>query len=793
MRPAKVTSNSKGGTPKKYLPPTPVEISKGRALEDALRDSEARLSAILDAEPECVKLFSADHILEYINPAGLSIFQADSLEQVVGANLLDGLEPKYAVEFQELTKKVLRGGTHTLEYEITGLKGRRLRLETHAVPLRDSTGRVEHLLAVTRDITQQKAAEEALRSSEHKFRALIENSRDAIALLSRQGEILYCSPSTSGILGYSMDELRSMHLAEFFHPEDRPSMRREFVAVVENPEKAAELTARVRHKDGSWCVVEGTLTNLLHNPDVQAIVANYRDITTRVRAERALQRAEERFEIAFRSSPLAMSITTQLEGRFVDVNDGFLSMIGYSREQILGRTSADVGLWEKREDRDELMSRLSEPGSSVTMQVGLRAATGEVRQAELSAGLIQLDDVPCVLIIARDVTEAKSVERQLQQAQKMEAVGRLAGGVAHDFNNILGVILGYSTLLKEKLAREHPVRKDLTQIEQAATRGAALTRQLLAFNRQQVAFPQPLDLNALISNISDMLARIISEDITLSFRSRGRLMAIRCDEGQLEQILLNLAVNARDAMPQGGQLTIQTKMVEFDENDAPLHGPSEPGRYVMLSLSDTGCGMDESTKAHLFEPFFTTKGPGKGTGLGLSTVYGIVKQNRGFIYVYSEVGKGTTFKIYFPSIPYEAQPLRTRAECKKVPPGKETILLVEDERVLKNLTKEILRSGGYRVLEADNPESALRTLTEKKEHIDVLLTDVIMPGMSGAELSRRGREAMPALKVIFMSGYAGDVLDRQIAPISDTVLIEKPFSRLSLLSRVHNVIHQTTG
>ena len=793
MRPAKVTPNSKARTPKKHQSSGLSNVSRGRALEHALRDSEARLGAILNAEPECVKLFSPDHILEYINPAGLSIFQADSLEQMVGKNLLDGLDPKYAVEFQGLTKRVLRGGAGTLEYEVTGLKGRRLRLETHAVPLRDSKGRVEHLLAVTRDITKQKAAEEALRSSEHKFRALIESSSDGIALLGRQGEIHYCSPSTSRILGYSTDELNSVRVGKLFHPDDLPVVEREFEVVVEEPKKAAEFRARVRHKDGSWCVVEGTLTNLLHNSDVRAIVANYRDITMRVRAERALQRAEERFEIAFRSSPLAMCITTQLEGRFLDVNNAFLSMIGSNREQIVGRTSADVGLWVKREDRDALMRCLSESGSSVTMQFGLRASTGKILQVELSAGLIQLDDIPCVLTIARDITEAKDLERQLQQAQKVEAVGRFAGGVAHDFNNILGVIMGYSSMSREKLAREHPAVRDLAQIERAAARGASLTRQLLTFNHQQVAFPRPLDLNALISDISDMLARVIGEDITLSFRSRGRLDAIRCDAGQLEQILLNLAVNARDAMPHGGQLTIQTKMVEFDENDGPQHGPSEPGRYVMLSMSDTGCGMDESTKAHLFEPFFTTKEPGKGTGLGLSTVYGIIKQNRGFIWVYSEVGQGTTFKVYFPAVPHKAEPMRTRRERRKVPLGNETILLVEDEETLKSLTKEMLQSGGYRVLEADDPETALGILVEKKEDIDLLLTDVVMPGMSGAELSRRGREVVPGLKVIFMSGYAGDVLDRQIAPIPDLVLIEKPFSRLSLLSRVHSLIHQTTG
>jgi PAS domain S-box-containing protein len=766
-----------------------MEVMETKTLVNALRDSEARLSAILNAEPECVKLFSADCILEYINPAGLAIFQAQSQEQVCGKNLLDGLEPRYVDQFKELTRRVFHGGTGTMEYEITGLKGRRLRLETHAVPLRDAKGNVQHLLAVTRDITEKKAAEDALRSSAHKFRALIENSHDVIALIGREGDILYCSPATTKILGYAPEELLGRRLTKAFHRDDLRSVKRELEAVTSTPSKVAGLNVRVRHKDGSWRLIEGTLTNLLDNPDVRAIVANYRDVTERVRARQALERAEERFEIAFRSSPLPMTISTLSEGRFLDVNKAFLAMTGFAREDILGRTGAELALWERPEHRRALAEILAEPNQVFSVLTTLRTRSGAVRQLELSAARIELADIPCALIVSRDVTEAKNLEQRFRQAQKMEAIGRLAGGVAHDFNNILGVIIGYSDISKEKLDPGHPVARHLAQIERAAERGASLTRRLLAFSRQQVAFPRSLDLNSVINNVNEMLARVIGEDITLVFRPGDRLPSIKCDLGQMEQILMNLAVNARDAMPGGGRITIETRVVKFDEPYRGEEATAPPGKYVMLSMSDTGCGMDEATKAHLFEPFFTTKEAGKGTGLGLSTVYGIVRQNGGYIRVYSELGKGTTFKIYFPWVPEKAEPIEIRRAERNAPGGSETVLLVEDEQPLRSLAKEMLGSAGYVVVEADSPEQAIEMI-RNQQPIDLLLTDVIMPKMSGAELSRKAKAIRPELKVLFMSGHAGDILDQQVALVPESALIEKPFTRSALLSTVHEVLHR---
>ena len=766
---------------------TLMDVTNAKTMENAVRNSEARLSAILNAEPECVKLFSSDYILQYINPAGLAVFQADSPEQICGKNLLDGLDPQYAAQFQELTERVFHGGTGTMEYEITGLKGRRLRLETHAVPLRDAKGYVEHLLAVTRDITEKKAAEEALRSSEQKFRALIENSQDAIALIGWEGKIIYCSPSTTKILDYTPEELLGQSIVRLLHPDDLRSVRRELELITRTPSKVGALNVRVRHKDGSWRLVEGTVTNLLENGDVGAIVANYRDVTERARAQQALQQAEERFEIAFRSSPLPMTISTLPEGRFLDVNEAFLALTGYTREDVLGRNGLELALWQKLEHRQALADALAE-NRVFSVLTTLRTSSGDIRQLELSAARIEVDATPCALIVSRDVTEAKDLEQRFRQAQKMEAIGRLAGGVAHDFNNILGVIIGYSDISREKLEREHPVAKHLAQIERAAERGASLTRQLLAFSRQQVVFPKALDLNSIINNINEMLARVIGEDIVLLFRPADRLPAIKCDPGQIEQIVMNLAVNARDAMPHGGRLSIETRVVEFDEPQRGEHGTAAPGRYVMLSISDTGCGMDEAIKAHLFEPFFTTKEAGKGTGLGLSTVYGIVKQNEGHISVYSEAGKGSTFKIYFPCVPDKAEPIETRLTERKPPRGTETILLVEDEHALRSLTKEMLRSGGYNVLDTDSPETATKILLNHGP-VHLLLTDVIMPKTSGAELSKSLKALKPDLKVLFMSGYAGDILDQQFALVSDFALIEKPFSRSSLLSKVHDVLH----
>ena len=392
-------------------------------------------------------------------------------------------------------------------------------------------------------------------------------------------------------------------------------------------------------------------------------------------------------------------------------------------------------------------------------------------------------------LFAEDVTERRALEQQLRQSQKMEAIGRLAGGIAHDFNNLLMVISGYSEFLLDRLGPEPALRTPAQEIASAAVRATSLTRQLLAFSRKQMLAPRILDLNAVVTENLKMLTRVISEDIDLVMVPATGLGAVRADVGQVEQVIMNLAVNARDAMPSGGKLTIETSNVSLDEDYARFHAPLVPGNYVMLAITDTGAGMDSETQSRIFEPFFTTKGP-KGTGLGLSTVYGIVKQSGGYIWVYSEPGKGTAFKIYLPRVAEVADsPAQVTAPAKSASAaGTETILLVEDEANLRYLARQFLDKQGYRVLEAADGAAAMQIALVREAVIHLLLTDVVMPGMNGRELAQRILEIRPDVKVLYMSGYTENVIGRNGMLDEGVRLLQKPFTLHDLKSKVREVL-----
>jgi two-component system cell cycle sensor histidine kinase/response regulator CckA len=407
----------------------------------------------------------------------------------------------------------------------------------------------------------------------------------------------------------------------------------------------------------------------------------------------------------------------------------------------------------------------------------------------VSAELIELGEEACVLAITRDITETEHLQAQSHQAQKMEAVGRLAGGIAHDFNNILGVIIGYSDLSLDLVSPESPVRGYMEQIKKASNRAGALTRQLLAFSRQQVVFPKILDLNEVVQNVTTMLRRMVSEDIAITFRPTFPIASIKADSGQVEQVLMNLVVNAGDAMPNGGEIIIETGHSELDEHYVSQHPGSHAGQYVALVVSDRGCGMDEKIKSKIFDPFFTTKGIGQGTGLGLSTVYGIVKQAGGTVFVYSEPGKGTTFRVYFPRVSEKAEALVLSHEPAEPQRGSETILVVEDDKNLREVTVKLLQDGGYQVVEARDTEDALRIMASSEPEIDLLLTDVIMPDKSGTELARQAKECHPRIRSLFMSGYTGDLIGRQGVLMEEVSFLEKPFTRRSLLMKVYAALH----
>ena len=585
--------------------------------------------------------------------------------------------------------------------------------------------------------------------------------------------------------GYSREEFFQMSILDI-----RPS--EETLRVLERLSKPAHGLQdaeiwRHRKKDGSIIDVEITAHDVnFHGADAALILAH--DVTARQKSEERLLQSQERFAKAFRSSPFGITISSEADGRYLDVNPAFLKIMGYERDEIVGRTMHELNIWADPEQHALMLEQLNSPQRATPIKVRFRARAGQFRLVEVAAERIQLDDESCILAITHDVTEAKQLEQQFLQAQKMEAVGRLAAGVAHDFNNMLGVIIGYTELAKDRLETEHSAQRYLREIKTAGDRAVALTRQLLAFSRQQVLEPRHLNLNSVVHHASKMLLHMIGEDISLVFRPTEPLGSVHADLSQIEQVLMNLAVNARDAMPKGGKIIVETANVDLDENYVRDHQPVKSGAYVMLSVTDTGAGMDEATLARAFEPFFTTKESGKGTGLGLSTVYGIAKQSNGYIWAYSEVGRGTTFKLYLPCAAQPAERLAPTAADSVPPPGTETVLVAEDEAALLNLTVHILKSRGYTVLSADNAARTLALAQQYDRSIDLLLTDVVMPDLTGPDLVLEMKKLRPELKVLYMSGYSRNAMVEQGVLGQDSTLIVKPFSTRALLTKMRAVL-----
>ena len=507
---------------------------------------------------------------------------------------------------------------------------------------------------------------------------------------------------------------------------------------------------------------------------------------SRKRAELAQRRSDARFRAAVEGSLDAVGILSAVRGDAGDVADFVVTDVNRNAERLLGRRRDEVvsrrlsDLWPLRSLQPFIERAAAVMRAHAPLEEELRIAFPEGSGRWIHHQIVPLDDG--VAIAVRDTTARQEAEadlhrreEQVRQSQKMEAIGRLAGGVAHDFNNLLTVIRGHGELVLRKLTGDHPMRRNLLEIGLASERAAALTHQLLAFSRKQVLQPRILDLGEVVERMSTLLQRLIGEDVELVTRRRGDLGSVRADPAQMEQVIINLAVNARDAMPRGGQLTLELANVELDETFAHSHAGMTPGPYVVFSVTDTGHGMDEDTKARIFEPFFTTKEAGKGTGLGLPTVYGIVKQSGGFIWVYSEPGHGTTFKIHLPRVDQAPERLSPRPGQAAAGQGTETVLLVEDEDALRALLREVLESLGYRVLEAGLGAEALRIAREHRGPIHVLLTDLVMPQMTGRELADRLSCLRPDLKVLFMSGYGVGAAPRQEIP-PDGAYIEKPFT-----------------
>jgi PAS domain S-box-containing protein len=505
-------------------------------------------------------------------------------------------------------------------------------------------------------------------------------------------------------------------------------------------------------------------------------------------AQEGLRRSEVNFRSLVTNAPYGIC-RCDASGLLQSANPALVAMLDYTSAlellgNKLGNLYADSQQWFILADHFRSLQRFNgldaewkrKNGSRIVVRLSGRAIRGEGNAIFFE-------------LFAEDVTEHRALEQQLRQAQKMEAIGRLAGGIAHDFNNLLMVISGYCEFLLEHAGSEPELRGPAQEIARAAERASSLTRQLLAFSRKQMLDMKVLDLNAVITENLKMLTRLIGEDISLVMIPGAEIGAVKADPGQIEQVILNLAVNARDAMPRGGKLTIETANVTLDEDYARLHAPVKPGEYVMLAISDTGSGMDPETQSHIFEPFFTTKGT-KGTGLGLSTVYGIIKQSEGYIWPYSEPGKGTAFKIYLPRVTATGEPVPVQAPITNVPllPAHETILLVEDEESLRQMGRVFLERQGYVVLEAVDGASAIQISSSYPGHIHLLLTDVIMPGMNGRELAQRISAVRPETRVLYMSGYTENVIGHNGMLDEGIVFLQKPFTLPALKTKVREVL-----
>ena len=780
------------------------------------------------------------------------------------------------------------------------------------------------------------------------LRALLENSDEMYALLSADSTYLFANAAAAKILGYTTEELIGRDGLELVHPEDQPMCRERLGELVANPGGTVHVQCRMVGRDGSSRWVEAAAQNLLGDPEMRALVVNYRDVSDRVRAEaerqvisevihaltltnnldellgkihlalkkvlpaencfvalydrvtgmfhfpffadqydsapppvkagrsctayvfrmgrpmlipqdvfdqlaaqgevelvgspspawlgvplqtpsetigvlavqhyedknayserdvqflasvgeqialaierkrteEALRKSESVFRLLFSHNPLPTWLFDKETLQFLEVNDKAVEQYGYSREEFLQLRLTDV---RPESDIPLLKKRVERPWGAVIPPAVWRhkRKDGRVFEAEITSHDLEFGGRRATLVVAQDVTERKHLEDQLRQAQKMEAVGRLAGGVAHDFNNLLMIVKGHSELLLQESVTNEKVRRKAEQIDKAADRATALTRQLLAFSRMQVLQPKVISLNSIVKELGHLLPRLIGEDVELLIRTGDLLGPVRADANQIEQVIMNLAVNARDAMPNGGRLCIETSNADLDSSCRTTHRVLTPGPYVLLTVTDTGTGMDAETQAHIFEPFFTTKEKGKGTGLGLATVYGVVKQSGGFIWVYSEPGKGTSFKIYLPRVEEAVEAPSPTSIPAELPHGSETILLAEDEQDVREITREFLALSGYTVLEAKDGIEALEAARNHMGKIDVLLTDMVMPGMSGRDLAAHLALLRRGIKVIFMSGYTEYSTTHYGGWDPSTVLLTKPFTRTALVHMIRDVL-----
>jgi PAS domain S-box-containing protein len=763
------------------------DITERKRAEVQLSEATERFRLLSESSLTGIYLIQ-DGIFRYANPAAAKMFGYTPEEVIDKLTPMDVVIPEDRARVAENLRQRLDGDVKEIRYELRGKhkNGATVDIEVHG-------RRIEHggktgVIGTIIDVTERRKAEAQLRASEARFRTFVDHATDAFFLFDAETRAFTdVNQQACESLGYTREELIGMTPLQIdARVQANPPRFEQMLARFQEGQLIAFDSFHCR-KDGSTFPVEVRLRPFRERGRLLAM-ALVRDITERKRAELALLESHRLLNSVIEGTTDAV-FGKDLNGRYMMINSAGARFLGKNVDEVIGKDDSQLFLSESAQKIIELDRRVMASEHPLTTEETV-AAAGVMRTYLSTKGALRDEQgkVTGLVGIARDITDLKRMEEQFRQAQRMEAIGRLAGGIAHDFNNLLTVINGYGELALLQVEEGDPKAQLLTEILNAGERASNLTRQLLAFSRKQMLDPQIVDLNALIGDILKMLRALISEDVELSFIPGPDLGLVKVDPGQFEQVVINLAVNARDAMPQGGRLAIETHNVDRRENDGSSEGELPPGRYVQVAVSDSGQGMDAATKTNIFEPFFTTKERGKGTGLGLAMVYGFLKQSGGHVEVDSEPGHGTTFRIYLPWAEHARLSAKQAADIATVPRGTETVLLVEDDEAVRKFAKSTLDTSGYTVLLAQDGQDALRVAEGYEGPIHLLITDLIMPRMGGRELTDALARTRPETRTLLMSGYTDEVQMHSANPGPHPPLLLKPFSPTLLARKVRAIL-----
>jgi PAS domain S-box-containing protein len=752
-------------------------------------ENETTFQQLVESLPDAILVHRDLHMV-YVNPACVKMLGAEGPEQLIGRHIRDVIHPDYWPEIEGRIQVHLETGKSLppAEHVSLALNGSPVFIEAVAVPiLWKGKPAVE---VVLRDISRRRRAEQTVGEWEKRLElAAKAGLRLGLWDWDLSNDSVIWSRETYRQFGirpgaFSGQVTDAMPL---IHPEDIPMLQKQIDNVRAGaPEYSAQY--RVIHPDGRICWIDAHGV-VIHNGSTHMLGIGV-DITAIKEAEQSYRDSEQKYRQLFENAPYGI-FRANPAGQLLDLNPALVHMLGYSSKEELLERDLNTDIYENAAEREFILKSCPAGARIDGVEVKWKRKDGKRLIVRMSGLAVANDDgsVCHYEVMVDDITERRTLEEQFRQAQKMEAVGRLAGGVAHDFNNALGIITGYSELLQLNLGSNDPRSRQVESILQAGRRAASLTRQLLAFSRKQPMQPILLDVNSVVTETDKMLHHLIGEDIELLLSREPQLGWTRADPVQIEQILMNLAVNARDAMPGGGRLVVETRNATLDSDDVARYPYVQPGDYVLLTVTDTGCGMSLETQSHLFEPFFTTKEPGKGTGLGLATVYGIVKQSGGYVLVDSQPGEGACFRIYLPRMEEGAHSRPAAVPARsKLPTGTETVLLVEDEHELRGVARACLESKGYNVLDAQDGTTALELASCFPGPIQLLLTDVILPDISGRALAETLAKTRPDSRVLYTSGYTDEILGENGVLRAGIVLLQKPFTIESLLLKVREVL-----